>query len=170
MLILKINNLMSNLTLREIIPSDNPSLAKVIRDTFIEHDAPQRGTVFSDPTTDDLYTLFRQEGSILWVAEYDNEIVGCCGVYPTPGLDDGTVELVKFYLASKTRGLGVGRSLLTQSIESAKHLGYNRMYLESLPHYAKAVSIYEKIGFTPLSSPMGESGHTSCNIWMVKDL
>jgi putative acetyltransferase len=160
----------SNLILREIQPTDNPHLAKVIRDTFIEHNAPQVGTVFSDPTTDDLYQLFREKGSILWVATIDDEVLGCCGVYPTSGLEEGTVELVKYYLASKSRGLGVGKALLEKTLASAKDLGYNRMYLESLPHYAKAVSIYENHGFTALSSPMGESGHTSCNVWMIKDL
>jgi putative acetyltransferase len=45
----------NTITIRTILPTDNPILAKIIRDVFIEHDAPQHGTVYSDPTTDDLY-------------------------------------------------------------------------------------------------------------------
>ena len=67
--------------IRPIEEKDNLPLAKMIRRVFDEHDAPQKGTVYSDPTTDDLYALFRIPKSILWVAEIDNEVIGCCGVY-----------------------------------------------------------------------------------------
>ncbi len=159
-----------NVVIRPINPEDNTELAKVIRQVFIEHGAPQHGTVFSDPTTDDLYNLFREERSVLWVALIDDQIMGCCGVYPTPGLGDDTVELVKFYLDADARGHGIGKKLLEYSMRSAVELGFKRMYIESLPHYAKAVSIYEQLGFTHLDHPMGESGHTTCNIWMIRDL
>ncbi|MBL7917824.1 MAG: GNAT family N-acetyltransferase, partial [Bacteroidia bacterium] len=38
--------------IRQIKEEDNESLAKMIRYVFIEHNAPTKGTVYSDPTTD----------------------------------------------------------------------------------------------------------------------
>lgn len=156
--------------IRQILEKDNLSLAQMIRAVFEEHNAPREGTVFSDPTTDNLYRLFQTAKSVLWVAEVNGEIVGCCGVYPSNGLDENCVELVKFYLAKEARGKGIGKELMQKSIESAVESGYTQLYLESLPHFSKAVSIYEKQGFKKLTGPLGKSIHTSCNIWMLKDL
>ncbi len=158
------------LIIRTAEAEDNLCLAKMIREVFIEHDAPQMGTVYSDPTTDNLYELFKANKSILWVAETDKEISGCCGIYPTEGLEDDTAELVKFYLPATSRGKGIGKELMERSILSAIEFGYKKIYLESLPQFSKAVSMYLKHSFKKLDMPLGNSGHTSCNIWMLKEL
>lgn len=155
---------------REVKKEDNVLLAKMIRQVFKEHDAPQSGTVFSDPTTNDLFGLFRKSRSVLWVAELDGIALGCCGIYPTEGLENSCAELVKYYLAESERGKGTGRQLMELCITSARKLGYKKLYIESMPHFSKAVRIYEKLGFRKLSSPLGNSGHTTCNIWMLLEL
>jgi putative acetyltransferase len=160
----------STVIIREVKREDNVLLARMIRQVFKEHDAPQSGTVFSDPTTDNLFGLFRKTGSVLWVAEVNGIPVGCCGIYPTEGLENRCVELVKYYLASSERGRGNGRRLMEKCIISARELGYQKLYLESMPHFSKAVGIYEKLGFRNLLKPLGDSGHTTCNIWMLLDL
>ena len=156
--------------IRQVEEGDNALLPKIIRRVFEEHDAPRVGTVYSDPTTDNLYELFRAPNSVLWVADLDGEVAGCCGIYPTSGLPPECTELVKFYLARSARGKGVGRALMEQCILSARELGYSRVYIESLPEFSKAVRIYEKLGFVRLDQPLGDSGHTGCNIWMIKNL
>jgi putative acetyltransferase len=160
----------SELIFREVRKEDNVLLARMIRQVFKEHKAPESGTVFSDPTTDDLYGLFRHKSSVLWVAESDGTPVGCCGIYPTEGLEDNCAELVKYYLAAAERGRGTGRQLMEKCIQSARELSFHKLYLESMPHFSKAVGIYEKLGFRNLPGPLGNSGHTSCNIWMLLDL
>ncbi len=156
--------------IRQIEKSDNSALAKMIRAVFEEHDAPQNGTVYSDPTTDNLYTLFQTPGSILWVAEVKGVIAGCCGIYPSEGLDSNCTELVKFYVSKDARGKGIGKELMEKSEESARAFGFRQLYLESLPHFEKAVRIYEKQGFVKLNHPLGSSIHTTCDIWMLKEL
>jgi putative acetyltransferase len=160
----------SELNFRKVKEEDNVPLAVMIRQVFKEHDAPESGTVFSDPTTDDLFALFCHPGSVLWVAEAAGVAIGCCGIYPTEGLDKNCVELVKYYLAASGRGKGTGRKLMETCIHSARELGYQQLYLESMPHFSKAVGIYEKLGFRHLPGPLGNSGHTTCNIWMLLDL
>jgi putative acetyltransferase len=161
---------MKDVQIREVLRTDNEALSEMIRAVFVEHDAPRHGTVYSDPTTDNLFELFRKEGSILWVAVLADEIVGCCGVYPTRGLPEKHAELVKYYLASQARGKGIGKDLMQQCVASARLMGYTHLYLESLPHFAKAVNIYEKQGFLSLNQPLGNSEHPTCNIWMIKNL
>ena len=158
------------MTIRPIEQADNQPLADVIREIFREFGIDRPGTVYTDPTTDRLYELFQTPGSAYWVAEEEGEIVGGCGVYPTPGLPPGCAELVKFYLARSVRGQGAGRQLMQQSVASARELGYTQLYLESFPELAQAVSMYEKAGFQPLAGPLGNSGHYACTIWMLKEI
>ena len=157
-------------SIRRIQPSDNQPLADLIRQVFREFKIDRPGTVYTDPTTDALYELFQQPASAYFVAEANGVIVGGCGVYPTEGLPDGCAELVKFYLSADARGMGTGNRLMEQSINTARELGYKQLYLESFPELAKAVSMYERAGFKPLSQAMGNSGHYACNIWMLKEL
>ena len=158
------------ITIRKIRKADNPILAKIIRATFDEHGAPHEGTVYTDPTTDDLFTLFKKRGSILLVALEENQLLGCCGIYPTNGLPENCVELVKFYLKKESRGKGIGKELMERCLNAAADMGYTLVYLESLPQFARAVSMYEKLGFSTLDHPMGDSGHRTCHIWMQKKL
>jgi len=155
--------------IRQVQESDNLGLAKMIRNVFEEYDAPKKGTVYSDTTTDALFELFQNKKSILYVAKNSENILGCCGIFPTPGLPDHCAELVKFYLPKELRNKGIGKILLERCIAAAKQLGYSQLYIESLPHFSKAISMYEKQGFISLKNPLGESGHTSCNIWMLKE-
>jgi len=161
---------MNDIIIREIEPADNPIVAKLIRRVFEEYGAPREGTVYSDPATDNLYALFRAPASVFWVATHEGAIAGCCGVYPTEGLPAGYAELVKFYLSPDARGKGIGKNLLQKCIKWAGKTGYTHLYIESMPAFANAVRIYEKIGFQQLDHSLGNSGHVSCDIWMLKKL
>lgn len=159
-----------NLIIRKVALKDNLLLATMIRRVFEEFDAPRINTVYSDPKTNNLYGLFQNERSVLWVAEVDGKASGCCGIYPTEGLEKGCAELSKFYLDKSIRGKGIGKTLMMRCIQSAKKMNYKKLYLESMPQFADAVSMYEKYGFIKIDHALGNSGHTSCNIWMVKDI
>jgi len=155
---------------RTIEKRDNKELAEFIRSVFREFKIDRPGTVYYDPTTDDLYKLFRTPGSEYWIAEKDNVIIGGCGVYPTSGLPRGCAELVKLYLSRSMRGKGIGWQLMEMTLKSAKLFGYKQLYIESLPELRKAISLYERAGFRSIPGPLGNSGHFGCNIWMIKDL
>lgn len=157
-------------TYRNIEKKDNKELAELIRSVFREFGVDRPGTVYFDPTTDDLYSLFRTPGSIYWVAEDDGKIIGGCGIFPTQNLPEGCAELVKLYLDAAYRKRGIGRRLMEMSLESAKEIGYTQIYLESLPELGKAISLYRKQGFRFIDHKMGDEGHFGCTIWMLKDL
>lgn len=159
-----------NYTIREILPEDNQTLASVIRSILEEHGMNKPGTVYTDPTTDQLFELFQTPDSFYYVVEIDDAIVGGCGVFPTDGLPDGCAELVKLYLLSNCRGLGIGKLLLDLCAETASKIGYRKLYLESMPELSKAVGLYESVGYERIDAPMGNSGHFACDLWMIKEL
>lgn len=162
---------MTNLIkIRPIESKDNEALAVVIRTTLTEFGANKPGTVYFDPTTDALFELFKTVGSYYFVATINDKVVGGCGIFPTENLPKGTCELVKLYLHTSARGTGLGKQLLEIAMLWAKNYGYQQVYLESMPELAKAVSIYEKVGFKRIHQPLGNSGHGGCDIWMTKDL
>jgi putative acetyltransferase len=74
------------------------------------------------------------------------------------------------YLLPEARGIGLGRVILDKCLDSAREFGFRRIYLETMPELSLALKIYEKLGFTYLCAPMGNSGHFGCDLHMIRDL
>ncbi|MDX5326767.1 MAG: GNAT family N-acetyltransferase [Bacteroidota bacterium] len=158
------------ITYRRIRPEDNEQIAAIIRRTLEEFGANKPGTVYYDPTTDHLFELFQMEGSCYFIAEDENGMIGGAGIYPTTGLPESTVELVKMYILTPYRGKGIGKRLMEMCLIEARKMGYSSVYLETMPELTEALPMYEKIGFQYLEKPMGESGHHGCPLWMIREL
>jgi putative acetyltransferase len=161
---------MKSISIRKIEPTDNLALAKIIRDALTEFKANKPGTVYFDDSTDHLYELFQQEKGIYNVAIDNDQVVGGGGIVHTTGLAMDTCELVKLYLSPAARGKGIGRALMQKCLEEAKNAGYKKVYLETMPELISAIPLYEKFGFTYLTGALGNSGHSGCDIWMIKSL
>lgn len=159
-----------NFIIRMLEKKDNQRIAHIIRSVLSEFKANKPGTVYYDPTTDDLFTLFQTPCSAYFVAEMNDEIVGGAGVFPTPDLPKGCCELVKLYLLPQARGKRVGKTLIEKCFNTAKEFGYTSMYLETMPELSTAVGLYEQLGFYYLKGALGRSGHFGCDIWMMKEL
>lgn len=156
--------------IRKIIADDNAALAVIIRNSLLEFNAARPGTVYFDETTDHLSDTFIAERSAYYVLVINNEIAGGAGIFPTAGLEKDTCELVKMYLSQKYRGHGHGQMLLERCLEEAKQQGYKKVYLETLPELVMAIAMYKKNGFKNIPASLGSSGHTGCNVWMIKEL
>lgn len=102
--------------------------------------------------------------------EEDGKLAGGCGFYPTEGLPGDTCELVKMYLGTSFRKKGYGQLLLNKSLATAKLLGFSKIYIETLPELKNAIELYKKNGFQFIEKPLGNSGHTGCDVWMLRDL
>ena len=158
------------ITIRKIIAADDAKLAHIIRSSLEDFNAVKQGTVYFDKTTDHLYEVFQTERSSYFVATINNEVVAGAGIFPTEGLPFNTCELVKMYVSSVARGKGIGKLLLQQCIDEAKVNGFKRMYIETMPELTYAIDMYKKNGFTFISSSLGNSGHSGCDLFMIKDL
>ena len=97
---------------RKLQQKDNPIISRIIKNALEEHGVAQPGTVYTDPTTDDLFTLFSREDAVYFIAEENGVMLGGCGVYPTIGLPEGCAELVKLYVSKEGRGKGIGSELI----------------------------------------------------------
>ena len=156
--------------IRNIKKEDNYILAKIIRDTLTEFKANKRGTAFYEDGTDHLYEEFQINRATYFVVVLNNEIAGGAGIYPTKGLPPDTCELVKLYLVPNTRGKGIGKMLIQLCIDEAGKQGYKKIYLETMPELNSAIPMYEKFGFNYLNHSIGLSGHSACNIWMMREI
>lgn len=162
---------MDEIIIRPIKPADNAAMARIIRNSMEEFGVNRPGTVYYDNSTDHLYELFHTTPSSYYlVAEKKGELIGGAGIFPTADLPADTCELVKMYLQPAARGLGLGRSMISQCLAVAVKYGFSHVYLETMPELTKAIRVYERFGFHFLNAPMGNSGHNGCAVWMLKDL
>jgi putative acetyltransferase len=154
--------------IRKIERKDNPAIASIIRRTLEEFGANKPGTVYYDSSTDALFDIFQSTpGSIYYIAEYQNEIVGGGGIFPSPGLPAYTCELVKMYLLPQVRGIGLGRQMINLAIDFARKASYKTVYLETMPELKQALKAYEKLGFQYINGPLGNTGHFGCDLFMT---
>lgn len=156
--------------IRQIEKKDNEGIAAIIRQSLTDFKANKPGTVYFDATTDTMWENFEVDRSFYFVLEENDKLAGGCGFYPTEGLPADTCELVKMYLSASFRKKGYGQLLLTKIIEKAKEAGYTNMYIETLPELTNAIELYKKNGFTFINAPLGNSGHSGCDIWMIKKI
>ena len=159
-----------NLQIRRIETGDNAMVADIIRLVMTEFQAVGCGYSINDSEVDDMHTAYALEGSAFYVVTLDDRILGCGGFGPLTGADTKTCELRKMYFKPELRGLGVGATLLGLCLEEAKRIGFQRCYLETMDNMEQARRLYGKHGFEYLDQPMGNTGHTSCGTWMVKEL
>ena len=156
--------------IRKIQPKDNQKIEEIVKSAIIEFGLPTTGSAYEDSDTNAMYEAFLDDNAIYFVIEDDNEVIGGGGVKPLQGQDNDICELQKMYLIPSARGKGYGKKIFDICLSAAKELGYKQCYLESDPGMTIAIKIYENNGFKHLTGPIGNTGHTACGIWMIKDL
>ncbi|MCD2529323.1 GNAT family N-acetyltransferase [Providencia huaxiensis] len=160
-----------NYKIRLIEQQDNAGIAAVIREVSAEHGlTADKGFAVADPILDTLFEVYSKPRSAYWVVEMDGEIVGGGGVSQVAGGDSQTAELQKMYLSSVLRGKGLAKQIVQMSLTFAKQQGYTRCYLETTKELQAAIKLYEKLGFEFIDEPLGNTGHSDCEIRMLKAL
>jgi len=156
--------------IREIQLKDNAQIEQVIKQTFIEIGLPLKGTAYEDTETSKMYHSYQSEKEIYYVVEVKGEVLGGAGVKQLKDYEDDVCEIQKMYFSSQIRGKGYGKLIFKKCLEAAKRFGYKQCYLETTPLLKAAIHIYEEFGFENLDKPLGNTGHYSCGIWMIKNL
>lgn len=161
---------LNNFTIREIQPEDNIKIALAIRTVLIEYGVPKVGTAYADKILDTLFETYNIKNAIYYIVEKDGEIFGGAGIKQLDNYVGNICELQKMYFLPEARGIGLGSEMMEICLRKAKEFGFEKCYLETLPYMEEARKLYRKVGFTDLEAPMGDTGHYSCNLWMLKDL
>lgn len=156
--------------IREIKPTDNKDLSEVIRSVILEMGAPKTGTAYEDAATDKMFETYQKEKVAYFVLEHNNKVIGGAGIAKLDSCEDNICELQKMYFLPIARGKGLGTKLITKCLEKAKDFGFTNCYLETMPYMEAAQKLYKRNGFINLDKPMGNTGHYSCNVWMLKKI
>jgi putative acetyltransferase len=159
-----------NWDIRLLKEDDNQEVARLIRSVFDEMEIPKVGTAYEDPCLDLMFDEYSKPQSAYFVVESGGEIIGCCGVAPLQNGDTEICELQKMYFLPKARGLGIGSVMMEKCLEQARAFGFKKCYLETMPFMHSAQKLYKKSGFGYLTAPLGDTGHSSCPVWMLKVL
>ncbi|TRX36267.1 GNAT family N-acetyltransferase [Flavobacterium restrictum] len=161
---------MENAVIRKIKKEDNQAVAQLIRDVFDELNIPKVGTAYEDPYLDLMFEEYSKPKSVYFVVEKEGIIIGSAGIAPLENEEESICELQKMYFLPQTRGLGIGSQMMAICLQAAKDFGFQKCYLETMPFMHAAQKLYKKSGFKSICSPMGSTGHTSCPVWMIKEL
>lgn len=160
----------NNYVIRAIQLGDNPKIAAAIRSVLIEFGVPKVGTAYADKALDEMFETFNKPTSQYFVVECNGEILGGAGVAQLDNYNGPICELQKMYFTSEARGKGLGSKMMETCLQQAKSLGFEQCYLETMPYMEAARKLYRKVGFQYIDAQMGDTGHYSCTVWMLKNL
>ncbi len=164
------------LTLRLIKQEDNAAVAHVIRTVMPEFNCVGDGFSINDPEVENMYAAYDLPNGAFFVLEEEGEragaksIVGVGGYAPLTGGPPGVCELRKMYVLRGGRGRGGGRLLMEACIAGARSAGFTQMYLETVNAMTDAAAVYKKYGFRYIEGPLGGTGHTGCDRFMLRAL
>lgn len=156
--------------IRKIEAKDNPEIEQIIKKSLVEFGLPTVGTTFEDKALTMMYETYQGSREIYFVIEIEGKVCGGGGIKQLEGIKENICELQKMYFAPSIRGNGYGKHLFNKCIQAAKKFDYKKCYLETTSNLEAAIHIYENNGFQHLKGPIGNTGHYSCGVWMLKDL
>ncbi|GGE29318.1 GNAT family N-acetyltransferase [Psychroflexus planctonicus] len=159
---------MNSIKIRSIQAKDNPEIAKVIREVLIGLGVPKVGTAYADPSLDSLHEDYQDPRSNYFVFEGDQKILGGAGIAPLSGENDSICELQKMYFLDQARGKGWGQMMMDKCLTFAQENNFKEVYIETLPSMKAAQNLYLKNGFEYIDKRLGNTGHFSCTVWMLK--
>lgn len=161
---------MENVIIREITKQDNQQVAQVIRKVLVDLGVPKVGTAYEDKALDAMFEHYDKPKATYFVVAEGTKILGCAGVAQLDNYEGNICELQKMYFLEEARGRGIGKEMITICLEKAKQFGFEGCYLETMPFMEAAQKLYKKMGFEYIDAPMGNTGHYSCPVWMLKKL
>ena len=156
--------------IRQVCKKDNLNLSNVIREVLTEIGVPKKGTAYSDPELDFMFETYNKKRSIYYVVENNGKICGGAGIAHLNQADYDICELQKMYFLPSIRGLGLGDEMIEKCLDFALYNKFKYCYIETLPYMKAAQKLYLKKGFYYINGPIGNTGHTSCNVWLIKKL
>lgn len=141
--------------IRTITPADDAALAAILRHNLRKFHLDIPGTAYFDPEVNHLSTFYlaQPDSRTYFVAvDQTGRVLGRAGLAkfaPMPGW----AELQKLYLDDDAKGRGLGRLLTQTVLDRAGQLGFRTVYLETHSNLQTAITLYEKMGFQPISRP-----------------
>ena len=141
--------------IRKITSADDSKIAGIIRANLKAYHLDIPGTAYFDPELDSLSAYYNAEPDkrAYFIAEDDDgSVIGGVGIAEFSGMES-CAEIQKLYLSDAAKGKGMGQKLLEYAQESAKQMGFKRLYLETHSSLKAAIGLYEKLGYREIEKP-----------------
>lgn len=90
---------------------------------------------------------------VLLLARVDGVAAGTVAMRP---LGPEAAEAKRLYVRPAYRRAGVAAELMAKLVESARTIGYRKLYGDTLPSMSAAAALYERLGFHP-TGPYSEN-------------
>ncbi|PXV56132.1 putative acetyltransferase [Dyella jiangningensis] len=161
---------MTDIRIRPIEARDNAAVAGIIRAVMPEFGADGPGFAIHDAEVDAMYEAYTRPRSAYFVVERDGKVIGGGGIAPLEGGDADVCELRKMYFLPEARGVGAGSAMMLRCLDAARAHGFRRCYLETLTGMDAAKALYLRHGFRAIASPMGGTGHFSCDRFYLREI
>ncbi len=156
--------------IREIIKKDNLKIKELLVSVMKEFGVPDEGTAMQDEELNFMFESYQDKKSKYYIVLADNYICGGAGISKLKDTDKNICELQKMYFLPNIRGSGIGSKLISICLDFAKKSEYDFCYIETMYNMTNAQKLYKKNGFTELDYPLGNTGHSSCPVWMILKL
>jgi putative acetyltransferase len=131
--------------IRPVTRADVPGVVALVRDTLAEFGLRFGEGSKTDEELANLPGSYDDRGGAFWVAiDEGGRVVGTCGVFPVAA---GDMELRKMYLHPSSRGTGLGKRLLEESVAWCRARGAGRIVLDTTEQMTRAIAFYEAHGF-----------------------
>jgi putative acetyltransferase len=157
-------------TIRPLAAADVDEVLEIIAAVRGEFGLAVRVAALLEPADHALFETYQKPRSAYFVAEFGNRVAGGAGISPLDGGDGDTCELQRMYLRPECRRAGIGQGLLDACLEAARVLGFARCYAETVAEMTAAIAFYERNGFRRLEKPIGGTGHSHNDRWLVAGL
>ncbi len=131
----------------QILEATSASDIAAVRALFLEYlKFVERylGQDLSFQGTEKEFADFPQTYDALFLAKKDGEAVAACGLKP---FKLGICELKRLYCKPSARGLKLGLKLSQATINKAREIGYEKIYLDTDHGLTHANNVYETLGF-----------------------
>lgn len=92
----------------------------------------------------DFLEKYSPENDRIWMAQYNNKIVGCVAIVHQSNEE---AQLRWFLLDPAFRGLGIGKRLLTDAVDFCKEKKFKNVFLLTTNMQDKALQMYKMMGF-----------------------
>ena len=125
---------------------------------------PESGKPFEPEGRHSAFSDIEWNFAGFWCLFDEDDIIGTVAV---KRLSDTDCELKGLYVYEKHHGMGLGRRLAETAVDFARDSGFERIVLDTVSTYDKALRLYKKMGFRTIDR---YNNNERADVFMMKEL
>jgi len=139
---------------RKVVPGDAEAIVELHERLYVAEYG--MGQAFVDGVRDSVAAAIERgwpAGGGAWLVDSDDGLAGCLGLTDE---SDGLGKLRWVLLHPDLRGSGLGRRMIAGAVAEGRHLGFERLELDTFGALRSAAAIYRSQGFRCVSEERTE--------------